>query len=77
MSGMQLPNISLLKPYPKYKDSGQAWIGQVPEHWEIQRLKYLLHEVDIRSTDGKEQLLRVSQFSGVTERKSIDGSRPT
>ena len=24
-----------LKPYPGYKDSGVAWLGRVPEHWEI------------------------------------------
>jgi type I restriction enzyme, S subunit len=27
--------------YPKYKDSGVEWLGQVPEHWEVKRLKYL------------------------------------
>ena len=25
--------------YDKYKDSGIAWIGEIPEHWEIKRLK--------------------------------------
>jgi len=28
-----------LKPYPAYKDSGVPWLGEVPEHWEIERLK--------------------------------------
>jgi type I restriction enzyme S subunit len=27
------------KPYPAYKDSGVEWLGQVPEHWEVRRLK--------------------------------------
>ncbi len=27
--------------YEKYKDSGIAWLGEVPEHWEVRRLKYL------------------------------------
>lgn len=27
--------------YPKYKDSGVTWLGQVPEHWETSRLKNL------------------------------------
>ncbi|MBM4012117.1 MAG: restriction endonuclease subunit S [Planctomycetes bacterium] len=27
------------KPYPKYKESGVEWLGRVPEHWELQRLK--------------------------------------
>ena len=27
--------------YPKYRDSGVGWLGEVPEHWEVQRLKTL------------------------------------
>lgn len=27
--------------YEKYKDSGIAWIGEIPEHWEVRRLKHL------------------------------------
>jgi len=29
------------KPYPAYKDSGVEWLGKVPEHWEVRRLKYI------------------------------------
>ena len=25
--------------YPNYKDSGVEWLGEVPEHWEVTRLK--------------------------------------
>lgn len=25
--------------YPKYKDSGVEWLGQVPEHWEVMAVK--------------------------------------
>lgn len=31
--------MSHYKPYPAYKDSGVEWIGRVPEHWEILRIK--------------------------------------
>jgi len=62
-----------LKPYPAYKDSGVPWLGEVPEHWEVRRLKYVLREHDTRSPDGSEQLLRVSQYTGVTQRKREDG----
>ena len=27
-------------PYPAYKPSGVQWLGEVPNHWEVQRLKY-------------------------------------
>jgi type I restriction enzyme S subunit len=29
-----------LPAYPRYKPSGVAWLGDVPEHWEAKRLKY-------------------------------------
>ncbi len=31
------------QPYPAYKDSGVEWLGKVPEHWEVRRLKTLSH----------------------------------
>jgi restriction endonuclease S subunit len=27
------------QPYPTYKDSGVEWLGEVPEHWEVSRIK--------------------------------------
>lgn len=27
------------KPYPAYKDSGEEWLGKVPEEWEVKQLK--------------------------------------
>jgi len=33
--------MSQYKAYPAYKDSGVEWIGQVPEHWEATKLKYV------------------------------------
>ena len=30
---------SALKPYPAYRDSGVEWLGEVPAHWEVRRLK--------------------------------------
>ena len=26
--------------YPKYKNSGVDWLGEVPAHWDVKRLKY-------------------------------------
>ncbi|MEO5354526.1 MAG: restriction endonuclease subunit S [Magnetococcus sp. XQGC-1] len=57
-----------LSPYPAYKDSGLPWLGQVPEHWEEKRGKYLFREVDERSTTGEEELLSISHITGVTPR---------
>ena len=30
------------QPYPAYKDSDVEWLGQVPEHWEVRRMKNLV-----------------------------------
>ena len=27
--------------YPKYKDSGVEWLGEVPEHWDVNKIKYV------------------------------------
>ena len=31
------------QPYPAYKPSGVEWLGDVPQHWEVRRLRYLIH----------------------------------
>ncbi len=45
------------KPYPKYKASGIEWLGEVPEHWEVNRLKvvsaYWVSNVDKVPADGE------------------------
>ncbi len=28
-----------LKPYPECKDTGLRWLGEIPAHWEVKRLK--------------------------------------
>lgn len=50
------------------KESGISWLGPVPEHWEIERAKWLFTERDIRSEFGDEEMLTVSHFTGVTTR---------
>lgn len=30
-----------MERYEKYKDSGIEWIGEIPEHWEMKKLKYV------------------------------------
>jgi len=29
------------RPYPESKDSGVEWLGEIPAHWEVKRLKYV------------------------------------
>lgn len=57
-----------LDPTVPMKDSGVEWIGEIPAHWKIQRGKALFKETEVRSADGSEELLTVSQYTGITPR---------
>ncbi len=57
-----------LNPKVRMKKSGTNWIGDIPEHWEIKRGKYVFTEIDERSEEGNEELLSVSHMTGVTPR---------
>lgn len=57
-----------LKPYPAMKDSGVPWLGQVPEHWAVRRLRNL---VDVRvsnvdkHTKDDEETVRLCNYVDV------------
>ena len=51
-----------------YQPVKMLYVDKIPEHWECKRGKFLFAEHDIRSTDGKEELLSVSHITGVTPR---------
>lgn len=57
-----------IQRYESYKDSGVEWLGDIPEHWETRRIKYIFNEINERSEDGNEDLLSVSQYTGVTNK---------
>ena len=48
--------------YPEYKDSGIEWLGEIPMHWRVKRLKFVTHTIAGQSppsaavTDGIEGL---------------------
>lgn len=61
---MDLPKT---KRYPSYKDTGVDWLGEIPEHWEICKTKYIWKEVISLSENEDENLLSVSQYTGVSQ----------
>jgi type I restriction enzyme S subunit len=65
--------IANLNPYSEYRTAEGGWLGKIPSHWTVRRMKYVVRETDSRSTSGSEQLLRVSQYTGVTQRRRADG----
>ena len=56
-----------MKRYPKYKDSGISWLGQIPEHWEVKQLRSFL-ELFSEKGHGDAQLLSVTREQGVIVR---------
>ena len=58
-----------LDPSIATKPSGVPWLGDVPEHWDVRRVKHLYVESDERSLSGVEDLMSVSHITGVTPRK--------
>jgi type I restriction enzyme S subunit len=52
------PSRPRFKPYSAYKDSGVEWLGAIPAHWEVKRLKAVasvqLSNVDKKSLEGQE-----------------------
>jgi restriction endonuclease S subunit len=41
-----------LNPNVRMKDSGIEWIGEIPEHWDIRRIKYLANVRNIKASDS-------------------------
>ena len=39
-----------MRRYPEYKESGVEWIGEIPAHWEIGKIKYIATFVSQKST---------------------------
>lgn len=64
-----------LNPYPTYKDSGVEWLGEIPAHWEVRRLKSFasvqLSNVDKKSAEGQDAV-RLSNYVDVYYNERID-----
>ncbi|MFQ7514408.1 MAG: hypothetical protein ACLRMM_03080 [Ruminococcus callidus] len=61
-----------LNPDVPMKDSGVEWIGEIPEDWEVIRVKNLLNERKERSLTGEEEPLSMSQKVGLVPTKILD-----
>src|SRR5580692_889508 len=60
-----------LKPHPEMKETGLPWLGRIPEHWQLKRMKFLLHE---RNEKGfpDEPLLAATQTKGVVRKEDYE-----
>ena len=57
-----------MQRYDNYKDSGVEWLGEVPSNRLLKKSKYIWKEINDRSIHGDEELLSVSQYSGIVPR---------
>jgi type I restriction enzyme S subunit len=68
-----------LDPKVKMKDSGIEWLGEIPEHWEVKRMKYLCDvttggkDTENREDDGKYPFFVRSQTIERISTYSFDG----
>lgn len=61
-----------LKRYPEMKDSAVPWLGAVPAHWPLQRLKVLVREISEKGFPEK-PLLAATQSMGVVRKDRFPG----
>jgi type I restriction enzyme S subunit len=48
--------------YPKYKDSGVEWLGEVPEHWEVIQSRRLFCPRNEMATESDRQVTASQQY---------------
>jgi type I restriction enzyme S subunit len=60
-----------LDPNVHLKPSGVPWLGDVPENWEVVRLKHLFREVDRRSESGREVLFSLRMYRGLVPHNEV------
>mgnify|MGYP006334609633 FL=1 len=59
--------------YESYKDSGVEWLGQVPAHWEIKRVKSLFRLiVEPAPVNNQQILLSLYTDIGVKPRAELE-----
>lgn len=77
-SDTQQQELRRYRPYPAYKDSGVEWLGEIPKHWEIKRLRSTVRSCQNGvwgdEPDGLQDIacIRVADFDRVRFRTNIE-----
>ncbi len=61
----------MTRPYLAYKPSGVAWLGDVPAHWALAKMKYLFTE-RVEKGFADEPLLAATQTKGVVTKGQFE-----
>jgi len=64
---MNATTLTKWQPYLSYKDSGVEWLGEIPEHWEVKRLKYVtrINQDVLSENTNSDYVLRYMDISNV------------
>jgi type I restriction enzyme S subunit len=59
--------------YPEYRDTGIEWLGEIPAHWEVRRLKFLANDINQQKVEiGEDEVyLQLENIEGWTGRYTI------
>ena len=69
--------MSKYKTYPEYKDSGVEWLGEIPEEWDVKKIKYTAvcapSNIDKKSKNGEETVI-LCNYTDVYYNEEIDSN---
>ena len=63
-----------IKPYPKYKDSGIDWIGDIPEGWQVRRFSsfgFFSSSGINKKTEPNESLVKMVNYTDIYGNDSL------
>ena len=58
-----------MRRYPEYKDSSMKWIGEIPEHWMVERAKFIFRRIP-RPVRENDEIITAFRDGIVTLRKN-------
>ena len=67
-----------LHPYPAYKPSGEPWLGDMPKHWDVRRLKHWVGIDDsvLPETTDPDFAFRYLEIGAVEAGRLVEEPRP-
>ena len=54
------------------KDSGIPWIGEIPEHWEVKKMRSIFRLAHEKTEEERTDLLSLSQYTGIRYKSQCD-----
>lgn len=62
-----------LDPYPKMKDSGVEWLGEVPEPWAVKRLKHYIQRLNSGASVNSDNMPTEDDSPGILKTSCVYG----